>query len=137
MELTSTDVDRVAQEALSEDVGTGDVTSEGVIDEEATAEAVILVKLPGVVCGLDAAEAVFRALDLDIRFEAHSADGDRIENVPANVARVGGPARALLTGERTALNLLGRLSGIATLTRPAVPRIVRPRDWPAASVSKI
>jgi nicotinate-nucleotide pyrophosphorylase (carboxylating) len=116
-------LDQLAREALAEDVGSGDVTSEGVVGEAATANAVLLVKRPGVVCGLDAAAAVFRAVDPDVRFEALAAEGDRIDDVPAEVARVRGPARALLTGERTALNLLGRLSGIATLTRRYVDAI--------------
>jgi nicotinate-nucleotide pyrophosphorylase (carboxylating) len=116
-------LEQLAREALAEDVGSGDVTSEGVVGEAATARAAILVKRPGVVCGLDAAAAVFRAVDPDVSFEALAADGDRIDDVPADVAHIEGPARALLTGERTALNLLGRLSGIATLTRRYVDAV--------------
>jgi nicotinate-nucleotide pyrophosphorylase (carboxylating) len=116
-------LDGFAREALAEDVGSGDVTSEGVVGEDATAHAVLLVKRPGVVCGLDVAAAVFRAVDPAIRFEPVAADGDRIDDVPAEVAQVEGPARALLTGERTALNLLGRLSGISTLTRRYVDAV--------------
>jgi nicotinate-nucleotide pyrophosphorylase (carboxylating) len=116
-------LEQLAHEALAEDVGSGDVTSEGVVGEAATARAAILVKRPGVVCGLDAAAAVFRAVDPDVSFEALAADGDRIDDVPADVAHIEGPARALLTGERTALNLLGRLSGIATLTRRYVDAV--------------
>jgi nicotinate-nucleotide pyrophosphorylase (carboxylating) len=97
---------------LAEDVGAGDVTSAAVVDEEALCEARIVVKEPGVVCGLDVAAAVFEALGA--RLEPLVADGDRVE--PGPVARVDGPARAVLTGERLALNLLARLSGIATLT---------------------
>jgi nicotinate-nucleotide pyrophosphorylase (carboxylating) len=123
MVVTGGDLERIVREALVEDVGNGDVTSDGVVGEDATAQAVLLVKRPGVVCGLDAAEAVFRALDPGVRFQALAADGDRIEDVPAEVARVEGSARALLTGERTALNLLGRLSGIATLTRRYVDAV--------------
>ena len=116
-------LDRVVRDALVEDVGAGDVTSQGVVGEDATAEAAILVKQPGVVCGLEAAAAVFRALDPEVVFEPFAADGDRIVEVPVEVARVRGPARALLTGERTALNLLGRLSGIATLARRYVDAV--------------
>src|SRR5262245_6088242 len=123
MEVTETQLERFVREALAEDVGSGDVTSDGVVAQDATAEAVILVKRPGVVCGLEAARAVFQTLDPEIRFEPLAADGDRIEDVPAEVARVHGTARALLTGERTALNLLGRLSGIATLTRRYVDAV--------------
>jgi nicotinate-nucleotide pyrophosphorylase (carboxylating) len=80
------------------------------------------VKEPGVVCGLRAAEATFRALDPDVRFEAFASDGDAVEP-PAIVARVHGSERAILTGERVALNFLGRLSGIATLTRRFVDAV--------------
>jgi nicotinate-nucleotide pyrophosphorylase (carboxylating) len=123
MDVTETQLDRFVRDALAEDVGSGDVTSDGVVTEDTTAEAAILVKRPGIVCGLDAARAVFHALDPGIQFEPLAADGDRIDQVPAEVARVHGSARALLTGERTALNLLGRLSGIATLTRRYVDAI--------------
>jgi nicotinate-nucleotide pyrophosphorylase (carboxylating) len=97
---------------LAEDVGAGDVTSAAVVDEDVLCEARIVVKEPGVVCGLDVAAVVFEALGA--RLEPLVADGDRVE--PGPVARVDGPAQAVLTGERLALNLVGRLSGIATLT---------------------
>jgi nicotinate-nucleotide pyrophosphorylase (carboxylating) len=115
MELTGLDV----QAWLAEDVGAGDATSNAVIDEDAVCEARILVKEPGVVCGLRAAASVFDALGA--RLEPLVADGDRVE--PGPVARVEGPARAVLTGERLALNLVGRLSGIATLTRRYVDAV--------------
>jgi nicotinate-nucleotide pyrophosphorylase (carboxylating) len=114
--LRRADVDRVVASALAEDVGSGDVTSEGLVDADAVCEAAILVKEPGVVCGLPVAEAVFHALDPRVSFETLHADGDRLDDA-APVARLQGSARAILTGERTALNVLGRLSGIATLTR--------------------
>ncbi|HSX21685.1 MAG TPA: carboxylating nicotinate-nucleotide diphosphorylase [Gaiellaceae bacterium] len=105
----------VVRAALAEDVGDGDVTTDGLFDASATGTAELLVKESGVVCGLAAAESVFRTLDERVAFEALVHDGDVVES--ATVARVSGPLRALLTGERTALNLLGRLSGVATLTR--------------------
>ncbi len=113
--VTAVDV----QTWLAEDVRSGDVTSTTVIDEDAVCEARILVKEPGVVCGLAAAAAVFEALGA--RLEPLAADGDRVDAGP--VARVDGPARAVLTGERLALNLVGRLSGIATLTRRYVDAV--------------
>ena len=70
-----------------------------------------------------AVERVFRALDPDVAFESSAADGDRVERRAAELARIDGPPRAVLTGERTALNLLGRLSGIATLTRRFVDAV--------------
>jgi len=109
MELTAVDV----RSWLAEDVGSGDATTTAVIDEDATCQARIVVREPGVVAGLQAAAAVFEALGA--RLEPLAADGDRV--VPGPIARVQGPARAVLTGERLALNLLCRLSGIATLTR--------------------
>jgi nicotinate-nucleotide pyrophosphorylase (carboxylating) len=110
MELTAVDV----RAWLAEDLGAGDLTSEAVVPEGATAQAMILLKEHGVVCGLDLARAVFAELDPDVEFTALCADGDEAEG---EIARVGGDARALLAGERLALNVLGRLSGIATLTR--------------------
>jgi nicotinate-nucleotide pyrophosphorylase (carboxylating) len=115
MELTLTDVERW----LAEDLGDGDVTSLAVIDEEAVCEAQVLLKEPGVVCGLDVAGDVFGAAGA--RFEPLVRDGRVL--VPGPVGRVEGPARSVLAAERTALNLLGRLSGIATLTRSYVDAV--------------
>jgi nicotinate-nucleotide pyrophosphorylase (carboxylating) len=109
MELTATDVDRW----LAEDVGDGDLTTLAVVDEDATATACILLKERGVVCGLTVAGEVFERLGAAL--ELLAADGDLV--APGPVARVEGSARGILSGERLALNLLGRLSGIATLTR--------------------
>jgi len=121
-ELSVDDVQRVVESALAEDVGSGDVTTERVVSPGVTCEAVLLVKEPGVVCGLAVAEAVFRALEPQVSFDSVASDGDQVE-VPARIAFLGGSATAILTGERTALNLLGRLSGIATLTRRFVDSI--------------
>ena len=87
---------------------------------DARLEASLLLKEEGVVCGVALAEEVFRALDPDVEFEQLARDGVVARG---EVARVAGNARALLTGERTALNLLGRLSGIATLTRRYVDAV--------------
>ncbi len=127
MELTVETLDRVVRDALAEDVGSGDVTTEGLLDPDATCAARILLKEPGVACGLAAAEAVFRALDPDVRFEALAEEGERLDDPPAPLARLEGSARAILTGERTALNLAGRLSGIATLTRQFVDAVAGTR----------
>jgi nicotinate-nucleotide pyrophosphorylase (carboxylating) len=115
MELTSVDI----RTWLAEDVGAGDATSESAVDADATCVAHILLKEPGVVCGLEVAAAVFA--ELGARLEPLAADGDWIEPGPA--ALVEGLARGVLTGERLALNLLGRLSGIATLTRRFVDAV--------------
>jgi nicotinate-nucleotide pyrophosphorylase (carboxylating) len=103
-------------------VGEGDVTTEAVVDADATGSALILVKEPGVVCGLGIVEAAFRALDEEIEVEALVDEGSLVESGTA-VARLSGPLRAILTGERTALNFLGRLCGIATLTRRYVDAV--------------
>ena len=115
-------LERVAFAALAEDVGEGDVTTEATVDAHATGTADLVVKTPGVVCGLRVAEAVFRALDPELRLEPLVDEGASVTGVTA-VARVSGPARSILTGERTALNFLARLSGIATLTRRYVDAV--------------
>ncbi|HET8951634.1 MAG TPA: carboxylating nicotinate-nucleotide diphosphorylase [Solirubrobacteraceae bacterium] len=108
--------------ALAEDVGAGDVTAEATVDASARGRATISQKAPGVISGLGVAEAVFRRLDPDARIERLGPEGDWRE-AGAGVLRVEGSARALLTAERTALNFLGRLSGVATLTATVVRAI--------------
>jgi nicotinate-nucleotide pyrophosphorylase (carboxylating) len=115
-------LERLAFAALAEDVGEGDVTTEATVEPDTVGSAELLVKEPGVVCGLEVAEAVFRALEPELRFEALVDEGAVITG-PTAVARVTGPERAILTGERTALNFLGRLSGVATLTRRYVEAV--------------
>ncbi len=115
-------LERIVAAALAEDVGEGDVTTEATVAPEAVGTAELLVKEPGVVCGLGVAEAVFRALDPDPRFEPLVAEG-AVLGRPTAVALVTGPERAILTGERVALNFLGRLSGIATLTKRYVDAV--------------
>jgi nicotinate-nucleotide pyrophosphorylase (carboxylating) len=102
--------------ALAEDLGWGDVTTEATVDPARSARGVILVKRDCVIAGLDVAAETFRQLDPAIVFTARRTDGDRCE--PGTVAaELQGAAGAMLTAERTALNFLQRLSGIATLTR--------------------
>ncbi|HET9438144.1 MAG TPA: carboxylating nicotinate-nucleotide diphosphorylase [Gaiellaceae bacterium] len=129
MAVATDTLERIVQAALAEDVGVGDVTTDATVPADAVGTAELLVKEPGVVCGLEVAEATFRALDPDGRFEALADDGDSVEP-PAVVARITGSQRALLTGERVALNFVGRLSGIATLTRRYVDAV----DGTGASV---
>jgi nicotinate-nucleotide pyrophosphorylase (carboxylating) len=103
--------------ALAEDVGRGDLTTEATVPPGATATAEIIQKEPGVLCGLPVVAAVFAALDARVEVqplaEEGSWGGDRA------VARLAGPAASILTGERTALNFLQRLSGVATASRAA------------------
>jgi nicotinate-nucleotide pyrophosphorylase (carboxylating) len=115
--------------ALAEDVGDGDVTSVSIVPAGARAVATITQKAAGVVFGLDAAEATFRALDPDVGLERLGPEGQWREP-PAPVLRAIGDARALLGAERTALNFLQRLSGVATLTA----RCVRAVEGTAAQI---
>jgi nicotinate-nucleotide pyrophosphorylase (carboxylating) len=115
-------VERVVVAALAEDIGAGDVTTEATVPADVVGSAELLVKEAGVVCGLRVAETAFHALDPELRFEAFATDGDHVE-APAVVARLTGSERAILTAERVALNFLGRLSGIATLTRRYVAAV--------------
>jgi nicotinate-nucleotide pyrophosphorylase (carboxylating) len=116
-------VARVVAAALAEDMALGDPTTEGLFGPEATCVTSLLVKEPGVVCGLPVVAAVFAALDPAVVVAPAVADGDHVTSVPAEIARISGPTRAVLSGERTALNLLGRLSGIATLTARCVAEL--------------
>lgn len=100
--------------ALAEDLGSGDLTTAATVAPHARARARIEQKEPGVIAGLAVSEAVFRRVDPDLRFHPHVAEGEWRDAGP--VAEVAGRAASILTGERTALNFLGRLSGIATLT---------------------
>ena len=108
--------------ALDEDVGAGDATTNTIVPADATQSAQIVAKQQGVVAGLDIAQNVFLLLDEQVGFQAHTSDGTGVENGSV-LAEVSGRARALLTGERTALNFLGRMSGIATLTRQFVDAV--------------
>ncbi len=105
--------DTVAR-ALAEDVGDGDVTTAATVPEGARARAVITQKAPGVVFGIDVAEETFRALDPGVAFARLADEGRWRDGGP--VLAIEGSSRAILTAERTALNFLQRLSGIATLT---------------------
>jgi nicotinate-nucleotide pyrophosphorylase (carboxylating) len=105
----------IIRRALEEDVRTGDVTTESTVPEGQLAVARIVAKQEGVLAGVTIAEAVFRQLEASLVMRAHLIDGELLE--PGTViATIKGRSRAILTGERTALNFLQRLSGIATLT---------------------
>ncbi|MFL6048982.1 MAG: carboxylating nicotinate-nucleotide diphosphorylase [Gaiellales bacterium] len=115
--MPGTTPDSVIARALAEDVGSGDVTTDAIVPADMRGSADVVVREAGVICGLDQAFAVLLQLDPEARFERLAEDGDRIEHPPQVVARLHASVRALLTGERTALNLLQRMSGIATTTR--------------------
>ncbi|MHB1809329.1 MAG: carboxylating nicotinate-nucleotide diphosphorylase [Solirubrobacteraceae bacterium] len=110
--LSREQLDELVGRALAEDVGGGDVTTEATVPSDARGTALIRQKAPGVIYGLDVAEAVFTALDPRIRFERLAPEGRWRGDGP--VLCLEGSARALLTGERTALNFLAHLSGVAT-----------------------
>jgi len=116
--LTVDGLEQLVLQALSEDVGSGDVTTAATVPERARAGARIVQKAPGTIYGLDAAEAVFTQLDSDARCERLVAEGVWRED-GGPVMTVEGSARALLTGERTALNFLAHLSGVATISARA------------------
>ena len=108
--------------ALEEDIGAGDITTDALIAPESTATAVIYAKEPLIIAGLPVAKEVFTTLDPTANFDTTFQDGDRAESND-DILTVQCTLRALLTGERTALNFLQRLSGISTHTRKYVDRV--------------
>jgi nicotinate-nucleotide pyrophosphorylase (carboxylating) len=109
-------IDEAVRRALNEDLGrAGDITSIATIPEATQARAVLIARQAGVIAGLPLAVAVFRKLSPDINIQPHFRDGGTVAS-GVHVLTISGPARAVLAGERTALNFVGRLSGIATLT---------------------
>lgn len=117
--LSDAALDALLAAALAEDVGTGDVTTEATIPPGTGARARFLAKAPGILAGLAVAERVFAAVDPTVRVSWAAADGDAV--APGAVfGEVAGPARSLLVAERLALNLMQRMSGIATATRRMV-----------------
>jgi nicotinate-nucleotide pyrophosphorylase (carboxylating) len=101
--------------ALREDLALGDITSEATVPADRQATAIMLAKQDGVISGLETAQAVFARVDPSVTFQALVADGDRVTK-GTELARITGNARSILAAERTALNLIQRLSGIATQT---------------------
>jgi nicotinate-nucleotide pyrophosphorylase (carboxylating) len=120
--VSADELTALVRRALEEDVGSGDVTTEATVSADARARALITQKAPGVIYGLDAAEAAFALLDPHARSERLVREGAwRGEGGP--VLAVEGSARALLTAERTALNFLGHLSGVATMAARAAQAV--------------
>ena len=112
----------LVERALAEDVGAGDVTSRITLAHDATGTARIEARESLVVCGLDVAEEVFAQVDATLRFETLQSDGDAVD-AGAPLAHVSGGMRAILAGERTALNFLAHLCGVASLTRRYVEAV--------------
>jgi nicotinate-nucleotide pyrophosphorylase (carboxylating) len=117
-----TQVDAIIQLALSEDIGSGDLTAQSVIPETARASGQMLLKSPGVISGLDVVGRVCRAVDPAIAWRPLVEDGCAFASRTV-VGEIDGPARSVLTAERTALNFIQRLSGVATLTRTFVEAV--------------
>ncbi|HOJ92447.1 MAG TPA: carboxylating nicotinate-nucleotide diphosphorylase [Dictyoglomaceae bacterium] len=115
---------KIVEEALNEDIGTGDITTDSIVPENMSSKAMILAKEEGVIAGLLIAREVFRYLDPEISFNENFKDGEKVKNGDV-IAEIYGNTRAILSGERTALNFLQRLSGIATYTKKCA-EIVEP-----------
>jgi nicotinate-nucleotide pyrophosphorylase (carboxylating) len=122
MELDSGIIYAFAADLLKEDLGRGDITTQTIVRGGAKARGRFLANQEFVLCGLEIAEAVFATLDNSIVLESRVYDGEKIKS-GTEFARIEGPATALLTGERTALNIMKRLSGVATATNEFVERI--------------
>ena len=120
--LLPADLLACVKRALAEDIGDADVTTEAIVPADATLNGNIVTKQQGVIAGLDIARATFLMLDDRVIFEPKVKEGAQVSRGDS-LAYVSGQARALLTGERTALNFLGRMSGIATLTSQFVQAV--------------
>ncbi len=116
MNKSETDkINSLIEEALKEDIGTGDITTNALIPDEMFSTATMIAKADGIIAGMEVAEAVFRILSPQITWNPLVQDGDKLKKGELLV-EMSGPFRALLTGERLALNFLQRMSGIATMT---------------------
>jgi nicotinate-nucleotide pyrophosphorylase (carboxylating) len=122
MELDLRAVRSMIERFLDEDIGHGDVTTEAVVDASARGAARIEAREDFVVAGLDAAQLTFEILDDEMRWDALASEGERVGTGEV-IVRIEGSLRAILTAERTALNLLARLSAVATLTRSFVDAV--------------
>ncbi len=109
------EIERLIDAALAEDIGPGDVTTLATVAPEAEATAHMLAKAPGRIAGLPVAAAAFARLDPRVQFEFMAAEGTSISMLPQIIATIHGPARSILTGERVALNIVQRLSGVAAM----------------------
>ena len=115
-------LDKLILEALAEDLGTGDITTESCIPEDAVSTGCFRAKMDGVFCGMAVLERVFRLVDEKVAVTPLISDGDRVKKGD-DIARISGPSRSVLCGERVALNLVQHMSGIATATSAAVKAV--------------
>lgn len=126
MKIPKSQITAFVKNALAEDIGSGDITTNVIVPERTLARGAIILEEDAVIAGLEIAEEVFKQLDKNVKFSAVYKDGARVLKGKV-IAEISGKARVLLTGERTALNILQRLSGIATLTNSFV-RAVKGTD---------
>ena len=123
-------IDKIIEQALLEDIGTGDITTESIIPSNLKAKGIIKTSEEGVVAGLDIVFLVFKKLDSEICFQSKIKDGNKI--LPGEIlAQITSPARTILQGERVALNFLQRMSGIATITSKFCQEV---KDFPVRIV---
>ena len=123
-------IDKIIEQALLEDIGTGDITSESIVPYGLKAKGIIKTSEEGVVAGLDIVFLVFKKLDSEICFQSKIKDGNKI--LPGEIlAQITSPARTILQGERVALNFLQRMSGIATITSKFCQEV---KDFPVRIV---
>ncbi|MFH1797912.1 MAG: carboxylating nicotinate-nucleotide diphosphorylase [Candidatus Omnitrophota bacterium] len=122
MDLDKKRIDTIIRFALKEDIWTGDITSESVLEDSLNIDAVILSREDGVACGMDIIEKIFSSVDEDLKFRPLVKDGDDIK-AGCEVAFIEGKAISIMKAERTALNFLSLLSGIATTTSELVNKI--------------
>lgn len=115
-------LERYARGALEEDLGSGDVTTDLLVPDATTVRATIVARAAGIACGVDLARTVFLTLDPTLDTQPHAGDGEAVA-AGAVLLEVSGPARPILTAERVALNFVGRMSGIASLTRRYVEAV--------------
>lgn len=122
MRLNNSVIKRIVREALREDDAFSDITSQALLGDDLKAKSLIIVKQNCILCGIDLAEAVFKAIDPSIKFKTNYSDTSFIKK-GKTIARINGKAKKILAAERVALNFLAHLSGIATLTSKFVKKI--------------
>lgn len=112
-------LDKFLLSALEEDIGTGDVTTSCCVPKDSVSKGVFRAKEPGVICGISVAKRIFELLDSSVKLTPLVSDGDSV-SAGEELIEISGPSRSILTGERTALNIIQHLSGVATRTQEAV-----------------
>ena len=120
--LEDINIDSVIKNALSEDIGNGDITTSAIIPEGHSSKAVLVAKEDFILAGIPYAERTFKLIDSNLNFRIKKRDGSKVRN-GASLAEISGDTASLMKAERVALNLLQRLSGIATITRSFVERV--------------